>query len=90
MVCAEPLDLSDQNFKPCQCGLQVSDPRNNPMTPCSCFFIRFVNSVTTSSCETIQGAQVVVESMTPRPSSSNLSTSKSTYHRNDMGNVSSC
>lgn len=25
MVCAEPLDLSDQNFKPCQCGLDVSD-----------------------------------------------------------------
>lgn len=24
MVCAEPLDLSDQNFKPCPCGLDVS------------------------------------------------------------------
>ncbi|KAL7424105.1 transcriptional repressor general negative regulator of transcription subunit 4 [Cryptotrichosporon argae] len=23
MVCAEPLDLSDQNFKPCQCGMQI-------------------------------------------------------------------
>ncbi|KAL1406823.1 transcriptional repressor general negative regulator of transcription subunit 4 [Vanrija albida] len=23
MVCAEPLDLSDQNFKPCHCGLQI-------------------------------------------------------------------
>lgn len=78
MVCAEPLDLSDQNFKPCQCGLQVSDPCHNPMTPCSCFFIRSVNSVTTSSCETIRGAPVVVESMMPRPSSSSLWTLMST------------
>jgi CCR4-NOT transcription complex subunit 4 len=23
MVCAETLDLSDLNFKPCQCGLQI-------------------------------------------------------------------
>lgn len=23
ILCAEPLDLADQNFKPCQCGLQV-------------------------------------------------------------------
>lgn len=24
LLCAEPLDLSDLNFKPCQCGMQVS------------------------------------------------------------------
>ena len=23
LLCAEPLDLSDLNFKPCQCGMQV-------------------------------------------------------------------
>ena len=25
LVCAEPLDLSDLKFKPCQCGMQVRD-----------------------------------------------------------------
>lgn len=34
LVCAEPLDLSDLNFKPCQCGIQVSyfDP-SQPASP---------------------------------------------------------
>jgi CCR4-NOT transcription complex subunit 4 len=31
LLCAEPLDLSDLNFRPCQCGLQVSYPPSSAL-----------------------------------------------------------
>jgi hypothetical protein len=33
LLCAEPLDLSDLNFKPCQCGMQVSGGLSMTRTP---------------------------------------------------------
>jgi hypothetical protein len=48
LLCAEPLDLSDLNFRPCQCGLQASFP--SLCTPREEKLIyRSVNSATTSS-----------------------------------------
>jgi hypothetical protein len=34
LLCAEPLDLSDLNFKPCQCGMQVSWPSCQSVWQC--------------------------------------------------------
>lgn len=46
LLCAEPLDLSDLNFKPCQCGMQVSRTR---MSAADRAYDRYASSATTSS-----------------------------------------
>jgi hypothetical protein len=83
MVCAEPLDLSDQNFKPCQCGLDVSALRVLPLlrrsSRMAMLTFRSASSVTTSSCGTTRAAQDVVASTTQTALCTNRSTWKSAY-----------
>lgn len=48
LLCAEPLDLSDLNFKPCQCGMQVSSRLRLLVPSLTVRPVRSANSATTS------------------------------------------